>query len=192
MIGPRPRNLEGPELPLAPLPDRPEKFLLAHEARAGAGDEDPPGLDGARRETVHVVVGAERLGQLLPIGGHLGRIEHDDVELFARLFQVVEDILVEEVDPYSIELLVLARGLERLLVHVDADHAIRARLRRRDRKSARVAAEVEQILPARKLRDRLPVFPLVAEESRLVAARKIDAEVDAVFAHDDAFGRSEE
>src|SRR5262249_35818214 len=104
-----------------------------------------------------------------------------------RLLEEVERVRVDEADPglrarEAVQLRVLARRRDRGLVEVDPRRLARVpEAAGGEREPARVAADVEDALPARELRERAAVVALVEEEARLVAARDVHGEADAVL-----------
>src|SRR5262245_21030947 len=143
-----------------------EKVVFANQTRAGTGEEQPAGSDGLQGEFVHVEVFLEGPGHVFTFAGLLGRIENHDVELLAvgkALAQPGEKVRLDEANaPALIEVGVLFRQLQSLLIEIDADHFLGMAFRLGvDGKAARVAAQVQHALAGAELGEQPAVFPLV-------------------------------
>src|SRR5262249_36867376 len=167
MIRPRARDVEqlqrASRLP-GGAAQRLEEHLLADEARAGAGQEDAARRDGLQRQLVHVEVALEREIDLLAIASLLRWIEDHHVETLARRHDVAqpgEQVGLREANAGLVEVGILLRQRDHLLVEIDADHFLRLAKRLRiNGKAAGVAAEIEYLFAGTEARQELAVVAL--------------------------------
>ena len=147
--------------------------------------KDAARRDGLQGQSIHVEVLLEREIDLLAVAGQLGRVEHDHVEAIAgrqHVAQPGEEVGLHERNPHLVQVGVLLRQGDGLLVEIDADH-VRGLAERLgvDREAARVAAQIEHLLAVAERGQGLAIVALIDEEAGLVLAARRDAEAHAVL-----------
>ena len=161
------------------------EFFDRQEARAGAGQEDPAGLDAVEGQDVEVEILALAGGDVESARDQLGRVEHDDAEGLAidrHLSQITKRVGVDEARTDLIGIGVLLREGDRFLIEIHArdlgspalDHGIES-------ETAGVTTGVEHGPAGREPGEGQPVIALIAEKAGLVTALELDAEADAVL-----------